>query len=341
VFGFLLGAITLCRLDAVFLMLASVCLALAASAALKLPLRRCVSRVTALCAGFGICVTPYVVWNLASFGHIMPVSGAVKSCFPQIRHTLSFQCDMALGAVLLAVLLALAAAVAVSSGREGCLRRLVDSPLSILVLGCVFHFVYAFLFLAWGVYWWHFMPYVLAIAVVLAQVVERLTAHRPRIRRAVIGGLVCTMAAFAIATKYQEVRLKEQRHQAWREAAEWARSHTSADAVFGMNDAGLFGYFSERRVVNLDGKANGYEYLAALGEDDVEAYLRRLGVSYIASTHADYRAGKCAVVIPRANQPSARLWMDEAAEVYRGRAVPGGRLIPSGEVAFAICRYPS
>ena len=92
-------------------------------------------------------------------------------------------------------------------------------------------------------------------------------------------------------------------------------------------------------MVNLDGKANGYEYLASLKRGNVEAYLEQVGVSYIASSHAVYRAGKCAIIIPRANQAFARLWMDEASEVYRGRAVPAGRLIPSGDVAFAICDY--
>jgi hypothetical protein len=47
-----------------------------------------------------------------------------------------------------------------------------------------------------------------------------------------------------------------------------------------MKDAGNFGYFSERRVVNLDGVVNNREYQAALRERNLKGYLAIKGVRY-------------------------------------------------------------
>src|SRR4029077_13881509 len=45
-----------------------------------------------------------------------------------------------------------------------------------------------------------------------------------------------------------------------RDAAQWARVNLPADAVIGAWNAGAIGYLSERRVVNLDGVVNSWDY---------------------------------------------------------------------------------
>jgi len=340
-FGALLGAICLCRLDAVFFMLAAVCAAAIAGPVFRLSARRWASRMVALGVGFVVVVSPYLLWNIVAFGHVMPISGAVKSCFPQVRHTLAVYRDMRFGLVLLVILVVLTSiASLIDCHRERCWRKLFRSPLPMLALGCVLHFCHAFLFLPWGVYWWHFGPYGVVMAMALAEVVDRLVAGRPTVRRAAIVMLVPTVCVFAIVTQSQVIRMKYERHQVWLEGAEWARAHTASNAVFAMNDAGLFGYFSDRPVINLDGKANGYEYLKALNERDVEGYLQRANMAYAASIHAHYKGGKFPIVIPRANQPSVVLWMDESSEVYRSRPFRSGRFISCDQTHFTIWAYP-
>jgi hypothetical protein len=44
------------------------------------------------------------------------------------------------------------------------------------------------------------------------------------------------------------------------DGAEWARAHLPGDAVIGAWNAGTIGYLSDRRVVNLDGVVNSYEF---------------------------------------------------------------------------------
>jgi hypothetical protein len=72
------------------------------------------------------------------------------------------------------------------------------------------------------------------------------------------------------------------------EAALWARRATDRDAVFAMKDAGNFGYFSERRVINLDGVMNDLEYQAALRDKRLAEYLRARHVRFIVQ-HAFWR----------------------------------------------------
>ena len=48
-----------------------------------------------------------------------------------------------------------------------------------------------------------------------------------------------------------------------------------------MTDAGLFGYYSHRRTVNLDGVINSYEYQLAIGRRRLAEFLRSCGVTHI------------------------------------------------------------
>jgi hypothetical protein len=271
----------------------------------------------------------------------MPVSGTVKSTFPTIRDSLSFRGDLELGAALIIGLVVLTAVwlagnCAASVPRES----RICSPVLILVLACVFHYIHAFLFLDWGVYWWHFAVYGLAIAVVLAGATERITASRPRWRKLAIRVLVAILLTLAAITKAEEFIIKFQQHRAWLAAAEWAQEHTPPESIIAIRDAGLFGYYSDRRTVNLDGKANGYEYAQYLKRDEICAYLQKVNVNYLADIHARYHEGIYQIHIRRPNQVNVSLDVAESDEVFR-KDVPPVRhgLRKSPAACFAIWQY--
>jgi hypothetical protein len=75
-------------------------------------------------------------------------------------------------------------------------------------------------------------------------------------------------------------------HQGAYAAAAWARSKTPSDTVFALRDAGVFGYFSDRRTINLDGLMNSYEYQREVREGRLMDFLRRRGVKYVADAYA-------------------------------------------------------
>ncbi|MGD2109457.1 MAG: hypothetical protein PVI86_08700, partial [Phycisphaerae bacterium] len=315
-FGVLLGFITLCRLDSAFLLVAAGLVTLLLTLVGAVTIRRCVVRGLLLGLGFAVLFGPFCIWNIATFGHVMPISGGMKSSFPALRDTLSLTGDRLFGALLLAVVWG----VVLAGTRPGSVRRWLESPLVLLAVACTLHFVHAFLFLTWGVYWWHFSLYGLTAAVGLAQAVQRWTLDRGRIEPAAVGIIIVGLVVPGVGLKVFELRSKAEQHAAWLEGARWARAETTPDTVFAIKDAGLFSYFSQRVTVNLDGKANGYAFRDALYADDVGGYLRGADVEYIAHVATRYADGVCRIPIPRVNRRPAILMMRQDDEVFRSRA---------------------
>jgi hypothetical protein len=166
---------------------------------------------------------------------------------------------------------------------------------------------------------------------------------RPRLRPLAVGLLVTTFAGVGAVVKVLDLAHKGRQHGGWMDAASWARSHTPPDTVFAIVDAGLFGYFSDRRVINLDGKANGYGYREEIERDGLDAYLQRRGVSYLADIHCRYRDGTCTISVPRVNAEPLRLTVSERDEVFRSGSIPERRLGLGGaaDSHFVIWRYAS
>lgn len=64
-------------------------------------------------------------------------------------------------------------------------------------------------------------------------------------------------------------------------AAKWITANVPKDATVGSWNAGIVGYYSERKVVNLDGLINGFDLLPYLREDRIIDYIEREGLSYL------------------------------------------------------------
>jgi len=346
--GLLIGLVTLARLDSVFLVAAAGLMVAAGSR--RLPLSRLLVRLVYLGVGFALVVMPYLVWNRVAFGHFTPSSGVAKSSFPALAARISLAGDQLWGALML---LALWAAIGVAHLRRWWPRATSGppaaaeapfwaSPLSLLAIACAFHFLHALLFLAWGVYWWHFTLYGLGLALAASAALAALVGARVWLRRLAVGVVSALLIAFSAWTEWRGLRVKEAQHAGWLAAAQWARDHTREEDVFALVDAGLFGYFSGRHVVNLDGKANSYGYLESVERGTVEAYLASVGVRYVANIRYQYRSGKSRIFIPRVNQPSLPLVMDETWEVYRGAPIPSDlpRFGQAPTTSFVIWELP-
>lgn len=341
-FGVYLGLVTLCRLDSAFVFVAAVFLTLLLTFVGEITLRRCIVRLAVLGVGFGVAFGPYCVWNAVQFGHIMPISGAMKSSFPSLRDSFTLHGDMLFGGILLGFMWVLLFAGGYTApDRFGRWRKALSSPLTLLTTACTFHFAHAFLFLTWGVYWWHFCVYGLTVAIGFAQVLGQWSSRWPRARPAVIGTVVFVTLVPAVLLKVHEFRSKKAQHAAWLQGARWARQNTAPGTVFAIKDAGLFGYFSNRPAVNLDGKANGYAYRRALYGDDVAGYLQETKVEYIAQVAARYVNGVCRIPIPRVNRKPVVLVMPETDEVFHSRPFPihRDRIRTTGEARFIIWEY--
>jgi uncharacterized membrane protein YiaA len=118
------------------------------------------------------------------------------------------------------------------------------------------------------------------------------------------------------------------------QAALWADQHLPDNAVIGMSDAGIFAYFCERRVVNLDGLVNDYEYQDILRAGKFGEYLQNQGINYIADVAlyddklpalGGYSEYEYLVVSRLYRLPSALIFFNDSDEIYRSESFPASK----------------
>ena len=142
---------------------------------------------------------------------------------------------------------------------------------------------YTVLFMAWGVDRWHF-----GILIPIGLVGIPWAAHRFLDALAIgrSSGVLWTILSIgligACGVQAVSLRSRSERHlAAARDVALWAKANLPPDAVYGMADAGVFAYFSDRQTVNLDGLINNYRYQEILRGGRVVDYLREKRIGYI------------------------------------------------------------
>jgi hypothetical protein len=341
--GCLLGAIFLCRLDAVFLLAAVLAFACRPRPSRDGQRWLGPSVGKALQAGSMVLVLggAYLAWNVIEFGHVVPISGAVKSSFPvpSFRLARLAHPHVAFGWLQIAAGgLALAWIRSPEMGGWWLPRQSGGTPLlGAMWIGNAVHLAYSLLFMNWGVHWWHFASYVPVTTIALALAARRLARRWPAVSRAGRPALAALGIALLAGGWMADDWLRGERHATWYAAALWARERLPADAVVGLADAGVFGYFAGRRTVNLDGVINGYEYQDALRRQRLSEYFNRLGVTHIADADVAYDQGGYVIRV-RANfsrMPGAALVVSEEAELY-GSAPYADALHRDRAVHFAI-----
>ena len=260
--------------------------------------RAATRRVLGVAVPAMVMVLTYVTWNWIHFGHLTPISGSVKSSFPTIRPSPATILDnwrflIALLPASLVSILVLRRKIRPSGSRD---------PLGALVLwtsvGLWGNTLYDVFFVPWGVFSWYFALFPLLLMLGCAWIgkellgqIRKLAGHRLAIfgKLAKAGVVGITLVGLSLVTVRWIVRNLQSSTgiRPTYSAAVWASQNLPADAVVGMMDCGVFGYFSQRRVVNLDGLINGYEYQHYFSSGRLIEYLDNLNVRYLAfSYHA-------------------------------------------------------
>jgi hypothetical protein len=286
--GTLLALAFLARLDMVFLGFATVLGALLKGWRRHAPPRRIVVKVLRLLAPCLVLSAPYLAWNLIRFRHLVPISGTLKSSFPHVGPH-----PYVLTHLGIPVVFSLGVGVVLLLG--GLLRASRDDPLvsglKVLSVMALLQVVYAFLFEKWGFAHWQMAPTFFLGSFGAAWVFEaimRLAESRVGARAcgalgalAVVGAVVVTLAG---GVRFRLlVPESDSFYVAEYVAANWAHDRLPADAVLAAkSDAGLFGYFSRRRVINInDGLVNNFEYQKTLKEKGLAAYLKEMNVGWL------------------------------------------------------------
>jgi hypothetical protein len=296
--GLVLAAIVLSRLDAIFLVAAYVLAALLAWG--DVPWRARVKSCLMLSAPTAVLVLAYLVANAIWFGTPTPVSGQAKAMgalhvglgpLRQFLDSGAFQGhSIRLGWVTLALGIA---AVVIRHTRS--LGPPDPGQRTLMVLLVVFggalglQIAYLSLHSDWIAWSWYFylLPFanMLALILVFAKPWSELERRLPG---AVIGAAAIAAVVVAAACIHHIQAASGQANpratfvQASDAAARWVNAHTPRGSVLAMGDrAGSLGYLADRPVVQLEGLVESRQYLDALQNGTVNAFLRARHVSYL------------------------------------------------------------
>jgi hypothetical protein len=304
--GLCLGLAFLARLDNVFFVAAAAGTAAWSSA------RRPAARLAAL-AWIALPVLalalPYLAWNRAVFGHFVPISGAIKSTFPDARPNLRN-----LGTLGLITLIG-AVAACLSLARDAPrLRRLALGPLAAGVLA---HAIYIVVYTDHHTHWsWYYVAGVILLAFLLCIEADALSRRvRPRAFGAAaallvvaltLWGLVRGWARYANADAASHNQLVIQilpatPYDRWSvQFARWMEDHLPHGAgVLVFDYPGALAYYSSLRIVPADGLMGDFEVDGRLRAEGLERWLARNRIGYYLGPVLS-SAGQCDSAVVRA-----------------------------------------
>lgn len=294
-FGVLLGLLVLARLDS-----APVALALMAAVACAqhspvetpstTPQRRdnttAGSTVSVSLAAAAIVVLPYLAWNVITFGHLAPISAALKLDLSGPWFSSEAVASGGIGLLM----------VGLVCGVYGTWdRRSPDAarPIWLALTGGAF--TSSMIIMATGsggttTWYWYYVPHCVAAAVGVALAVERLcvlehqattTRRVSRRNAALVGAAVLLIAAAAVDLR----RPSTAGARRWEEAHEFAtalRRVTPTGAPVATVDLpGILALVSDHPIVALDGLTGDFAFQRDLAADGVDCVLERLGVHHL------------------------------------------------------------
>jgi hypothetical protein len=97
-------------------------------------------------------------------------------------------------------------------------------------------------------------------------------------RRRLLAGTI--IAAYALILPYMALHRVQNGNYRFLRVADWIGTHTPPGSTVGVFNSGAIGYFSDRHIVNLDGKVNPLA-LEALRRDALRDYVRAEHIDYV------------------------------------------------------------
>jgi hypothetical protein len=311
-----------------------------------------------------LCAIVWFAWNWVNFGHIMSISGAMKNTFPAFQSRIgywSFQYPEYFVIALMAVgFIALYFSRQLFPGSLFLKRSLepyapILDAVVWLCLGTLLHYGFVSAYGKWAVRFWYFAGYIVTLLVLVALVVAivRDQLNRQSEMRYLqylfmslifaVGLLVALVSNLWAADQKAQGIIGFQPYAY--QAALWVKENLPGDAILGMNDAGTLGYFSERKVVNLDGVINNYEYQDYLRNGRFVQYLNNQKISYLVMNSVSdpkvldgsYNCINFSSFSYLYDVPGGSIEVCKEQEVYRSKVFLGGG--PSQLIVWKISNH--
>jgi len=232
-------------------------------------------------------LTPYLVYNQVVFGHIAPISGALKSTFPNA--VFSIDCLSTLGwvSILTAIMTIILLIV-----RKNDVPDQIRFILMGLAVGMIMQSTYLVVFTKWGKTWsWYYVPMMVNIAVV-SQIVKNILLGEHKLRKSTFAVIALILMVtigrswgryFNATNSNAFISGELSTRVRWQESlAFWMKENIPAGSNICVCDAGgMIAYWSDLNTLPLDGLINDYEYQESIVEIGIEQYLINKKVEYV------------------------------------------------------------
>lgn len=324
--GISMGAVILARLDTIFL-----CLSLSALKIYRTTTKEGVVRAFADAIVLGISaatlVLPYLLWNWSHFGHLVPISGAIKSSLPR----LVFQVDN-LGT--LGQMGSVGAVVTLIIATRGGFPQIFRPVAVAWSIGILTHSLYIVAMTDHDTQWsWYYVPAVMNIGMLFSFVTSalerRFQAFSSTFQAAVAAAVVLLAVPFEIRAWLKagdSYRIALYPHlsfhppltspEAYRtEAAKLTTLLPESARLFVQGAPGAIAFFGEIPVFAADGLTNNYKSdseLLKLGP----SFLPKYGICYGLFSHEEVSDGKFELIAPYSHVRVGEINLRKARRIY-------------------------
>jgi len=340
--GGLGGLLFLTRLDTIFILipLTGACACMMIKESKKLS--HLSMQIAALALPMILLISPYLAYNYSQFGHLMPISGAIKSTFPEAHFSLGLLGVHGKIAVLSAIYM-LAAIL---------LLRLPNAVFfAILLCGIASHAAYIASF-SWGSQWYYTTAYLsaaLASMQLLTSTSCALQKQNAKWNAFFSKGVQCSLLLlFAFSALISVLKssfnfsavmvgLGEQKidgrivKNPGKEIADLLKRNLKDDAVFVFDAPGVLAYYSGLKILPADGLINDFSYNQTIQDEGIESFLSQNNIHYYlgplpkkgevfaSSTLKTYRQGegyKIEVFTPIKGLPAGTFFVSDQDQIF-------------------------
>ena len=343
--GCLFGIACLARLDNVFPIFSLCVFSVLWSA--RNDVHHLIRVAVSLSLGGSIVVLPYLISNFIGYGHLVPISGAIKSTFPAANPDLNNLGTMGKVAAPFGF-------VAISIGLfldSDSKRRVIWSGLG---TGVLLHAVYIVCFTDHYTFWaWYYVPAVITAALSASYLYQSLSRQTAKwlsykaISTIAIAFAVLVLAAGAarawlkaynvqrIGPMNIDLRVNEYR---WPdEFGKWMKANLAAGSRILVYDwPGAIAYYSDLSLLPMDGLVSDYQYNDDLVQLGIHGYLCAKDVNYFFGLIEPWEKDiEVTVEAPLYRIPVGTLHLREEDIIVRTREVLSR---PDEALPFAIWR---
>lgn len=325
--GIVFGFALLARLDNVFVVFALIAYGILHDGWRDRSL--IVRRTVATGLGGVLVVMPYLAYNYVTFGHAMPISGALKSIFPAVMIDFGNLGEMGRIAAPFGLVALITGFLLDRDSR----RRVVWFGLGI---GVVLHAIYVVAFTDHYTFWaWYYVSGVIAAGLTASYWVEWVADRTakyipPKITYGLASLAIVVLLSLGAARAWLKgigpielgpvaIDMQVNNFRWPDEAALWMKANLPPDsAVFAFDYPGAIAFHSGLDILPMDGLVNDYDYndeLMALG---VNAYLCEHSIDYyFGLVENDQPTQIVPVQAPLFRKPAGSLHLSEEDVVVR------------------------